>query len=53
MPWSAIAQTPEFGTALNIDYILVIAKTAGRLKILPDIDSVPGTDKQILLLKVA
>ena len=48
-----IEDTPAFGTTLNTGYILGIAKTAGSVKILLDIDKALGTDKQILFLEVA
>ncbi len=48
-----IEDTPAFGTTLNTEYILGIAKTAGSVKILLDIDKALGTDKQILFLEVA
>lgn len=35
-----IEDTPTFGTSLNTDYILGMAKTEGRVKILLDIDRV-------------
>ena len=50
---SDIEQTPEFGTTLNTDCILGMAKTAGSVKILLDINKVLCTDKQILLQEVA
>ncbi len=50
---SDIEETPEFGTTLNTDYILGMAKTAGSVKILLDIDKVLCTEKQTLLLEVA
>ncbi len=50
---SDIEETPQFGTTLNTDYILGMAKTAGSVKILLDIDKVLCTEKQTLLLEVA
>ncbi len=40
-----IEETPEFGTTLNTDYILGMAKTAGSVKILLDIDRVLSADE--------
>lgn len=48
-----IEHTPAFGTTLNTGYILGMAKSAGSVKILLDIDKALGTDKQILLLEIA
>ncbi len=50
---SDIENTPEFGTTLNTDYILGMAKTTGSVKILLDIDKVLSTDEQSLLMEVA
>ena len=38
-----IANTPAFGSRVNIDYILGMAKTVGSVKILLDIDKVLST----------
>jgi purine-binding chemotaxis protein CheW len=38
-------QAPNFGTKLDIDYILSMAKTNGALKILLDIDKVLGNEE--------
>jgi len=35
-----IPRTPEFGTHLNTEYILGKAKTEGKVKILPYVDTV-------------
>ncbi len=42
---SDIEETPEFGTTLNTDYVLGIAKTAGSIKILLDIERVLSTSE--------
>jgi purine-binding chemotaxis protein CheW len=47
-----IEDTPAFGTTLNTDYILGMAKAGGSVKILLDIDRVLSTD-EMLVLKVA
>ena len=39
-----IENTPNFGTRLNTDYILGMAKTGGKIKILLDIDKVMNAD---------
>jgi purine-binding chemotaxis protein CheW len=39
-----IENTPDFGSNLNTDYILGMAKTGGRVKILLDIDKVVSTE---------
>ena len=39
-----IENTPNFGTRLNTDYILGMAKAAGKIKILLDIDKVMNAD---------
>ena len=41
----AIEDTPAFGTSLNTDYILGMAKMEGGVKILLDIDRVLNTDE--------
>ncbi len=40
-----IEKTPAFGTKLNTDYILGMAKTGGRVKILLNIDKVLSTEE--------
>ena len=50
---SDIEETPEFGTTLNTDYILGMAKTAGCVKILLDIDRVLSASKMELIGKAA
>ncbi len=42
---SDVEETPKFGTALNTEYILGMAKVSGGVKILLDIDRVLGTDE--------
>ncbi len=44
-----IEETPTFGTKLNTDYILGMAKIGKGVKILLDIDRVLGTDEISLL----
>jgi len=48
-----IEDTPAFGTKLDTDYILGMAKTDGGVKILLDIDRVLRTDEISLLEKAA
>jgi len=48
-----IQDTPTFGTALDTDYILGMATTAGSVKILLNIDRVLSTDELDLLQEVA
>ena len=48
-----IEDTPNFGSRLNTDYILGMAKTGGKVKILLDIGKVLGTDEITLLDKIA
>ena len=48
-----IEDTPTFGTKLNTDYILGMAKMDGRVKILLDIDKVLGADELELLARAA
>ncbi len=48
-----IADTPAFGTQLNTDYILGMAKMEGGVKILLDIDRVLSHDEVALLEKTA
>lgn len=42
---SDMEEAPNFGTKLDTDYILSMAKTNGALKILLDIDKVLGNDQ--------
>ena len=49
---SDIEDTPAFGTALDTEYILGMAKMGGGVKILLDIDRVLTTD-EVLMLEVA
>ena len=44
-----IEDTPNFGTRLNTDYILGMAKTGNKIKILLDIDRVMSADDIIAL----
>ena len=48
-----IEETPTFGTKLETDYILGMAKAQGGVKILLDIDRVLSRDEVILLDKAA
>ncbi len=48
-----IEDTPTFGTKLNTDYIMGMAKTEGAVKILLDIDQVLSGDEIAVLEKVA
>lgn len=48
-----IEDTPSFGTNLNSQYILGMAKTGGAVKILLDIDRVLSSDEMELLDRVA
>jgi purine-binding chemotaxis protein CheW len=50
---SDIEETPEFGTTLNTDYILGMAKTSGSLKILLDIDQILCSDGLKMMDEVA
>lgn len=50
---SEIEETPGFGTTLNTDYILGMAKIAGSLKILLDIDHVLSIDELGIMDQVA
>jgi purine-binding chemotaxis protein CheW len=50
---SDIEETPEFGTTLNTDYIFGMAKTAGSVKILLDIDRALGASEMELIGKAA
>jgi purine-binding chemotaxis protein CheW len=44
-----IEDTPNFGSHLNTDYILGMAKTGGRVKILLDIDKVLSNNEMAVL----
>jgi len=46
-----IEDTPNFGTRLNTDFILGMAKAAGKIKILLDIDRVMNEDDVAALEK--
>jgi purine-binding chemotaxis protein CheW len=48
-----VEETPTFGTKLNTDYILGMAKMEGGVKILLDIDRVLSSDDLSSLRKVA
>ena len=48
-----IEDTPTFGTTLNTDYILGMAKMDGKVKILLDIDEVLGADDLAALAQAA
>ncbi|MEJ2661463.1 MAG: chemotaxis protein CheW [Desulfobacteraceae bacterium] len=48
-----IEDTPTFGTRLNTDYILGMAKMEGKVKILLDIDTVLSQDEIHMLQKAA
>jgi purine-binding chemotaxis protein CheW len=48
-----IEKTPTFGTRLNTDYILGMAKMEGGVKILLDIDQVLSNDELSLLSEAA
>ena len=48
-----IEDTPSFGTSLNTDYILGMAKMEGRVKILLDIDSVLSREDINMLQRAA
>ena len=48
-----IEDTPTFGTSLNTDFILGMAKMGGGVKILLDIDQVLTSDELSLLEKAA
>ena len=50
---SDIEQTPEFGTTLNTDYILGMAKTAENVKILLDIARVLSASEMELIGEAA
>ncbi len=48
-----IEDTPNFGSHLNTNYILGMAKTGGRVKILLEIDRVLSSDEMVVLEKAA
>jgi purine-binding chemotaxis protein CheW len=48
-----IEDTPAFGTALNTEYILGMAKIEGGVKILLDIDAALGADELAVLARAA
>ena len=48
-----IEKTPSFGTKLNTDYILGMAKMEGGVKILLDIDQVLSSDELSMLSEAA
>ena len=48
-----LEETPTFGTKLNTDYILGMAKTEGAVKILLDIDEVLSTEDLMLVKDAA
>jgi purine-binding chemotaxis protein CheW len=48
-----IEETPAFGTKLETDYILGMAKVQGSVKILLDIDKVLSRDEVTLMEKAA
>jgi purine-binding chemotaxis protein CheW len=48
-----IEDSPNFGSRLNTDYILGMAKTGGRVKILLEIDRVLNTEEISLMDKAA
>jgi purine-binding chemotaxis protein CheW len=48
-----IEDTPNFGSRLNTNYILGMAKTGGRVKILLEIDRVLSSEEMIVLEKAA
>ena len=48
-----IEDAPNFGSHLNTDYILGMAKTGGRVKILLDIDRVLGAEEIVVLDRAA
>ncbi|HUU40262.1 MAG TPA: chemotaxis protein CheW [Desulfatiglandales bacterium] len=48
-----IEDTPTFGTSLDIDYILGMAKMGGRVKILLDIDKVLSSEDISFIEKAA
>ena len=48
-----IEDTPNFGSHLNTDYILGMAKTGGRVKILLDIDKVLSSSEVAAVVSIA
>jgi purine-binding chemotaxis protein CheW len=48
-----IEETPNFGTKLNTEYILGMAKSAGGVKILLDIDRVMSAEEMAAIQKAA
>ena len=50
---SDIEDTPNFGSQLNTDYILGMAKTGGGIKILLDIDRVMSSEEILLMEQAA
>lgn len=48
-----IEETPNFGTKLNTEYILGMAKSAGGVKILLDIDKVMSAEEMAAIQKAA
>lgn len=50
---SEIEETPNFGTRLNTDYILGMAKSVGGVKILLDIDRVLSAEEINIMNKAA
>lgn len=48
-----IEDAPNFGSCLNTDYILGMAKTGGRVKILLEIDRVLSSEEMCVLEKAA
>lgn len=48
-----IEDAPSFGMALNVDYILGVAKIEGGVKILLDIDKVLKAEERMLLQQVS
>jgi purine-binding chemotaxis protein CheW len=48
-----IQDAPEFGTKLNIDFILGMAKLNGGVKILLDIDKVLTSEERVMLASAA
>ena len=50
---SDIEDTPAFGTSMNTDYILGMAKAGGGVKILLDIDIVISTEETVIMHEAA
>ena len=48
-----IEETPSFGTKLNTEFILGMAKVGGGIKILLDIDKILSTDEMAAAESVA